>query len=61
MARDRPSPYGEGVPFFSRSAGPVPRDCWIARTILRPGGLSYKDINDFDVIRGNQQRKTKSS
>ena len=24
--------------------GPVPRDRWIARTISRPGGLSYRDI-----------------
>ena len=26
MARDRPSPYGEGAAFFHRSAGAGPRD-----------------------------------
>ena len=26
MARDRPSPYGEGVAFFIVARGPVPRD-----------------------------------
>ena len=31
MARDRPSPYGEGMAFFTVARGPVPRDRWIAR------------------------------
>ena len=35
MARDRPSPYGEGVAFFTVARGPVPRDRWIARTMAR--------------------------
>ena len=34
MARDRPSPYGEGA-FFIVARGPVPRDCWMTRAIAR--------------------------
>ena len=45
MARDRPSPYGEGAGvIFTVARGPVPRERWTARTISRPGGLSYGDI-----------------
>ena len=31
MARDRPSPYGEGAAFFPVARGPVPRDRCMAR------------------------------
>ena len=31
MARDRPSPYGEGQAFFIVARGPVPRERWSAR------------------------------
>ena len=35
MARDRPSPYGEGGAFFIVARGPVPRDRWDARGMAR--------------------------
>ena len=34
LARDRPSPYGEGA-FFPVARGPVPRERWIARMLAR--------------------------
>ena len=34
IARDRPSPYGEGA-FFIVVRGPVPRDCWMTRAMAR--------------------------
>ena len=51
MARDRPSPYVKGRRFFTVARGPVPRERWIARTILRPGGLSYEDIAGIETGR----------
>ena len=35
MARDRPSPYGEGGVFFIVTRGSVPRDRWVARAMAR--------------------------
>ena len=35
MARDRPSPYGEGGFSPPVARGPVPRECWSARTMAR--------------------------
>ena len=50
MARDRPSPYGEGVTFFIVARGPVPRERPIDRSMARDrpspygnaGSLTYR-------------------
>ena len=55
MARDRPSPYGErgvflfvnaGMHFFIVARGPVPRECWITRTLARdrPSPYGFKGL-----------------
>ena len=41
MARDRPSPYGEGDCFFTVARGPVPRDRCVARDRPAPYGIRY--------------------
>ena len=42
MARDRPSPYGEGA-FFIVARGPVPRDRWSARGMARDRPSPYDE------------------
>ena len=47
MARDRPSPYGEGKAFFPVARGPVPRDRWSITKNIRVS----RDSNVFSHIR----------
>ena len=52
MARDRPSPYGEGGAFFSVARGPVPRDRWGVRGMARDRPSPYGEVAFFIVARG---------
>ena len=47
MARDRPSPYGEGARFFPVVRGPVPCARWIAPTMARDRPAPYGEGATF--------------
>ena len=61
MARDRPSPYGEGVAFFIVARGPVPRDRWIARTLARDRPSPYGEGVAFFIVARGPSDATRAS
>ena len=47
MARDRPSPYGEGGRFFIVVRGPVPREFSVDRSMARDRPSPYGEGGPF--------------
>ena len=56
MARDRPSPYGEGKACFIVVRGPVPRERWIARAMARDRPSPYGEGDCFFTVARGPRR-----